>query len=147
MYKCQDFAENGPKTQDTQRQAGYRTKKLNFNATEEKKPKRENPKQKPGNKAGHQMRVTHKQKTKLRRLIAGWKQTNQQRVRGKTGLNTQGVMNKWATGEQEKWCWRTDSEVESKTRQARMNFQHETGINKMNDDEDDEDKSGWGTHT
>lgn len=77
----------------------------------------------------------------------GWKQTNQQRVRGKTGLNTQGVMNKWATGEQEKWCWRTDSEVESKTRQARMNFQHETGNNKMDDDEDDEDKSGWGTHT
>lgn len=56
-------------------------------------------------------------------------------------------MQKWATGEQEKWGRRTDSEVESKTRQARMNFQPETGNNKMDDDDDDEDRSGRGTHT
>lgn len=50
-------------------------------------------------------------------------------------------------GEQEKWGWRTDSGVESKKRQAGMNFQQKTGNNKMDDGEDDEDRSGRGTHT
>lgn len=66
---------------------------------------------------------------------------------GKTGLNTREVINKWAMGEQEKWGWRTDSGMESKKRQAGMNFQQKTGNNKMDDGEDDEDRSGRGTHT